>query len=98
MPSVPNAVGATWTTRMLAASLVTLGSPSQLTGGYLYHARMADAASSHGVDLHFVSFPDLRFPLPAVWGRRVLGQSRRADVMLVDSIAAAFVAPALALR
>ena len=72
---------------------MTLGSPSQLTGGYLYHRRMADAAAAHDVDLGFVSFPDHRFPLPALWGRRVLSQARASPVVLVDSIAAAYLAP-----
>ena len=80
---------------MLAVSLVTLGSPSQLTGGYLYHRRMADAAPRHGAQVRFVSFPRLPFPLPALRGRSVLGGAASADVVLVDSIAAAFVAPAL---
>lgn len=77
---------------------MTLGSPSQLTGGYLYHRRMADAAPAHGVDLSFASFPDLPFPLPALWGPAVLRRTGRTGVVLVDSIAAAFVAPLLALH
>lgn len=59
---------------------------------------MADAAPAHGADVDFVSFPDVRFPLPALWGRRVVRRAGRADVVLVDSIAAAFVAPVLRLR
>ena len=77
---------------------MTLGSPSQLTGGYLYHRRMADAAPAYDVDLSFVSFPDVRFPLPALWAPRVLGQAAHAQVLLIDSIAAALVAPVLARR
>src|ERR687885_1462401 len=95
MPPGPKAVGATWTTRMLAVSLVTLGSPSQLTGGYLYHQRMAAAAPAHDAEVRFASFPPLPFPLPAFWARKVLGEVSSADVVLVDSIAAAFVAPGL---
>src|SRR5215212_552354 len=83
---------------MLAVSLVTLGSPSQLTGGYLYHQRMADAGPAHGARVDFVSLPQRRFPLPALWGRSVIAQAAGADVLLVDSIAAAFVAPMLRLR
>jgi glycosyltransferase involved in cell wall biosynthesis len=97
MPSSPKAVGATWTTRMLAVSLVTLGSPSQLTGGYLYHQRMADAAPAHGAEVQFVSFPGLPFFLPAVSGPVVLRRAAARDVVLIDSIAAAFLAPALRL-
>jgi glycosyltransferase involved in cell wall biosynthesis len=83
---------------MLAVSLVTLGSPSQLTGGYLYHRRMADAAAAHDVEFRFVSFPEHPFPLAALWGRRVLAEAGAADVVLVDSIAAAYVAPAMPRR
>lgn len=80
---------------MLAVSLVTLGSPAQLTGGYLYHQRMAAAAPVHDAVVRFVSFPRLPFPLPALWARGVLHQASSADVVLVDSIAAAFAAPGL---
>ena len=59
---------------------------------------MADAAPAHGALVDFVSFPDVRFPLPALWGGQVLGNAGRADVIVVDSIAAAFVAPVLRLR
>ncbi len=80
---------------MLAVSLVTLGSPSQLTGGYLYHRRMAEAAPSHGVDLRFVSVPDRPFPLPAFAAPAVLDQAGGTDVVLVDSIVTALLAPSL---
>lgn len=68
---------------MLVVSLVTLGSPEQLTGGYLYHRRMADAAPGHEARIDFVS---------ARLGRNPLSVAR-GDVILVDSIAAARVAP-----
>lgn len=83
---------------MLSISLVTLGDPGQLTGGYLYHRRMADAAADHDAAVRFVSFPAAPFPTPALWGRRVLADATRgADVVLVDSIAAAFLGPWLRL-
>jgi glycosyltransferase involved in cell wall biosynthesis len=82
---------------MLAVSLVTLGSPSQLTGGYLYHQRMADAAPAHDASLTFLSLPALPFPVPAVSGPAVLRQAAARDVVVIDSIAAAFLAPALRL-
>ena len=78
---------------MLVASLLTLGSPEQLTGGYLYHRRMAELAPRHAARVDLVSLPALPFPLPAVLGRRVLQRAGRADVVVVDSIVAAFVAP-----
>lgn len=72
-------------------SLVTLGDPATPTGGYLYHRRLAEAAPRHDAEVSFVSFPDLPFPLPRVARRRVLGRAADADVVVVDSIAAAFV-------
>jgi hypothetical protein len=53
--------------RMLSVSLITLGDPGQLTGGYLYHRRMAEAAAAHNVRLRFVSFPALPFPPAPAW-------------------------------
>ncbi|MDQ4024612.1 MAG: hypothetical protein M3217_03840, partial [Actinomycetota bacterium] len=53
-------------------SLVTLGDPGTQTGGYLYHRRLADAAAAHDAAVRFVSFPDHPFPLPALFGRRVI--------------------------
>jgi glycosyltransferase involved in cell wall biosynthesis len=72
---------------MLNVSLVTLGSPDQLTGGYLYHRRMADAAAAHSARVEFV---------PAKLTRNALRSD--ADIILVDSIAAAVVAPWLPRR
>jgi glycosyltransferase involved in cell wall biosynthesis len=70
---------------MFVVSLVTLGSPDQLTGGYLYHRRMAEAARDHDARIDFASPRLTHDPLVA-----------RADVILIDSIAAATVAPWLA--
>jgi glycosyltransferase involved in cell wall biosynthesis len=78
---------------MLTVSLVTLGSPDQLTGGYLYHRRMVELAPQHGARLDLLAVPALPFPLPAAAAGRVLRGAARADVLVVDSIAAAFVAP-----
>ena len=50
---------------MLVVSLVTLGSPEQLTGGYLYHRRMAEAAPDHDARVKFVSARWTRNPLRA---------------------------------
>lgn len=74
-------------------SLVTLGDPGKQTGGYLYHRRLAEAAPRHGAQLTFVSLAERPFPLPALWGRAVVARASDADVVVVDSIAAAFVAP-----
>jgi glycosyltransferase involved in cell wall biosynthesis len=61
---------------------------------------MAEAAPEHDAHVDFVCVPDRVFPLPILAGRRVLAQAlaRRPDAILVDSIAAAFVAPWLARR
>ena len=78
---------------MLAVSLLTLGSPDQLTGGYLYHLRLSELAPRHGARIDLVSLPALPFPLPMAFGRRLGRLRREADVLVVDSIAAAYVAP-----
>jgi glycosyltransferase involved in cell wall biosynthesis len=84
-------------TRTLIVSLVTLGDPGRLTGGYRYHRRMAELAPDCGAAVRFVSFPDRRFPLPALSGPAVLRRAR-ADVLVLDSIAAAFLGPWLPRR
>jgi glycosyltransferase involved in cell wall biosynthesis len=80
---------------LLRVALVTLGDPSALTGGYLYHRRMASAASTNNAALSFVSFPDRRFPLSALAGPSVARQIHKQcpDVVALDSIAAVFAAP-----
>jgi Glycosyl transferases group 1 len=78
---------------MLAVSLVTLGSPEQLTGGYLYHRRMAELAPQHDAHLELLAIPALPFLLPVAAAGPVLQRAARADVVVVDSIAAACVAP-----
>jgi glycosyltransferase involved in cell wall biosynthesis len=80
-------------TRILTVSLVTLGDPGRLTGGYRYHRRMAELAPACAASVRFVSFPDRPFPLPAVAGPSVRRQTRGADVVALDSIAAAFLGP-----
>jgi glycosyltransferase involved in cell wall biosynthesis len=79
-------------TRTLTVSLVTLGDPGRLTGGYRYHRRMAELAPACDAAVEFVSFPDRPFPLPALAGPAVLGQAT-GDVVVLDSIAAAFLSP-----
>jgi glycosyltransferase involved in cell wall biosynthesis len=84
----------------LAVSCITLGDPKRLTGGYLYHLRMAEMASSHQARWAFASFPDGSLVGSAAAGRRVLATvtAQRPDVILLDSIAAAQIAPWLAVR
>jgi glycosyltransferase involved in cell wall biosynthesis len=82
-------------TRTLSVSLVTLGDPDTLTGGYLYHRRMRELAAANGARLELVSLPARPFPLPALAARRTLRAigEHGAEVLVVDSIAAAFLAP-----
>lgn len=79
----------------LVVALITLGDPGTLTGGYLYHRRMADLASGEGARIEFVSFPNRPFPLAASAAAAVLARARRLhpDALVLDSIAAALVAP-----
>jgi glycosyltransferase involved in cell wall biosynthesis len=81
----------------MKVSLITLGDPGRLTGGYLYHRRLAEAAASHGAAMGFESVPAWPWPLPATRARAVLRRAARADVVVLDSIAAGLVAPGLAL-
>ena len=66
-----------------------------MTGGYLYHQRIADRAAANDARVEFLSFPAWRFPLPALAGPVVLRAVARLrpDLMLLDSIAAAFLGP-----
>jgi glycosyltransferase involved in cell wall biosynthesis len=84
----------------LVLPLVTLGDPRRLSGGYLYHLRMAEAAHAYSAQIPFFSFPEWPFPLAALRGAAVLRRTEkhRASALLLDSIAAAFAGPALALR
>jgi glycosyltransferase involved in cell wall biosynthesis len=81
----------------LSVSLITLGDPNTLTGGYLYHRRLAELAPRHGARLVFASFPARAFPFPVLDGPRMLRvlSAQRPDVVVLDSIAAAFLAPCL---
>ena len=79
----------------LSVSLVTLGDPDTLTGGYLFHRRLAELAPRHDARLVFASFPANPFPFPVLSGPRLLRalSAQRPDVVVLDSIAAAFLAP-----
>lgn len=79
-------------TRTLVVSLLTLGDPGRLTGGYLFHQRLSELAPAHGARIDFVSLPERPFPLAALDAPAALRQAR-ADVLVLDSIAAAFLGP-----
>ena len=85
---------------MLSVSLLTLGSPEQLTGGYLYHRRMADLAPAYDAQVRFVSFAPRRFPLPVGEAPSVIRRAQEppTGILLLDSICAAYAAPWLATR
>ena len=85
---------------VFSAVLLTLGDPARLTGGYLFHRRLAELAPVHDARLEFASVPDRPFPLAIVDGPRVLQTVARQqpDVVVLDSIAACFLGPSLALR
>ena len=80
---------------MLTVCLITLGDPATLTGGYRYHRRMAELAARNDARIVFASMPTR---LPFMYGHRVLRAADEADVVLVDSIVAASLAPWIALR
>ena len=71
-------------TRTLRAVLITLGDPTQLTGGYLFHQRLAQLAPAHAATLEFVSFPERPFP----WGiaRRARGSFARSESRQPDAV------------
>lgn len=66
---------------MLTVALLTVGTGDQLTGGHLYHRRMAEAAPRHDARLELVSVG--RWRAPAAGGDRP-----DPDVVLIDSLAA----------
>jgi glycosyltransferase involved in cell wall biosynthesis len=82
-------------TRTLVAALVTLGDPGTLSGGYLFHRRLAELAPAEDARLVFVSFPHRPFPLATLDEPRVVqdAQRRAAQVLVLDSIAAAYFWP-----
>jgi hypothetical protein len=62
----------------MLVSLLTLGCPEQLSGGYLYHCRLAELAGDHDAEVEFV--PVRLWPDPFTLAH--------GDVLLVDSTAA----------
>lgn len=76
-------------------ALLTVGDPDRVTGGYLFHRRLADRAARNGAELRFVSVPALPLPWAIAAGPRWLNRPalREADIVVLDSIAAAAAAP-----
>jgi glycosyltransferase involved in cell wall biosynthesis len=85
----------TMSTTRIRVTLLTVGDPSRMTGGYLFHRRLAERAPDHGADLRFVSIPDLPLPWATAAGPAWLlaRATRSADVLVLDSIAASAAAP-----
>jgi glycosyltransferase involved in cell wall biosynthesis len=81
------------TATRLRVCLVTLGDPGTLTGGYLFHLRLAELAPARDAEISFFSFPERSFPLPLLAGSRMLDAAASSDVVVVDSIAAWCAAP-----
>ncbi|SHN47042.1 glycosyltransferase family 4 protein [Cryptosporangium aurantiacum] len=79
----------------MKVALLTLGDPATMTGGYLYHRRVADRAAANDARLDFVSVPTWPWPLPVAAGPRLLRRLAQLhpDAVLLDSIAAAYVGP-----
>jgi glycosyltransferase involved in cell wall biosynthesis len=77
----------------LRLSLLTLGDPSQRTGGYRYHRIMAANAGDHAADLRLVSVSALPWPMSVAPAGGVVRSAAGSDAILLDSIAAAVVAP-----
>ena len=81
-------------------TLLTVGDPGRVTGGYLFHRRLADRAADNGAELRFVSIPDV----PLLWATAagpswlLAHATRNADVFVLDSIAALCLADMLSLR
>jgi glycosyltransferase involved in cell wall biosynthesis len=78
---------------LLRLTLVTEGDPEQLTGGYLYQQRMAQAAAQHEAQVRFLAVPRRPFPIGTIDVRRELRPLADPDVLVVDSIVAALAAP-----
>lgn len=77
-------------TRTLPLLLVTRGDPGQLSGGYLYHLRLAEAAPRHGFSIRFAALTDHPGPGAIRDARRmVLDGEEEVAAVLLDSIAAA---------
>ncbi len=76
-------------------ALLTLGDPARVTGGYLFHRRLADRASRHDMAIGFVSVPDVPLAWAMMAGPRWLRHPavEKADALVLDSIAAAPAAP-----
>jgi glycosyltransferase involved in cell wall biosynthesis len=76
-------------------ALLTLGDPERVTGGYLFHRRLADRAGQHGMAIEFLSVPNLPLAWAMLSGPAWLRHPALdgAEALVLDSIAAAPAAP-----
>src|SRR3982750_3146769 len=76
-------------------TLLTVGDPDRVTGGYLFHQRLGERAPRYGADMTFVSIPDVPLPWAIAAGPAWLRAPAMgaADVVVLDSLAAAAAAP-----
>jgi glycosyltransferase involved in cell wall biosynthesis len=76
-------------------ALLTLGDPARVTGGYLFHRRLAVRAPQYDMEIEFVSVPDLPLAWAMMAGPMWLRHQAvaHADALVLDSIAAAPTAP-----
>jgi len=81
----------------MRVTFVTEGDPSRVSGGSLYHRRLAELAPTQGAVVRYVSVPSRPFPLGVLTGRRVLRDAAAdADVVVVDSLASNTLGPWIA--
>jgi glycosyltransferase involved in cell wall biosynthesis len=71
------------------ATLITLGDPERLTGGYLYHRRVAELAARFDASLAFATVPDGALRSAAAARGTLRRAALLADVLVCDSIVAA---------
>ena len=82
----------------MQVAVVTEGDPDRVSGGAIYHRRVADLAGDNGATVRFVSVPTRPFPLAVVDGPSVMRRATAgADVVVVDSLASNTLGPWLAL-
>src|SRR4051794_26935763 len=78
---------------MLRLVLVTVGDPSQRTGGHIYQRRLAEHALGAGGTIEVTTIPTRRLSAQRHAAGAILRDAAsRADAVIVDSLAAAAVA------
>jgi hypothetical protein len=73
----------------MRVALITLGDPERLTGGYLYHRRVAELAPKFDASMEFVSAPNGVLRAVADARRTLKRAAGLGDAIVCDSIVAA---------